>query len=312
MERYVRLEKLGEGTYATVYRGRPAMAGPNAPSVALKEIVLDPEEGAPSTAVREISIMKELRHPNIVRLLDVVHTETRLLLVFEYMDQDLKKYMERHGVNGCLPVSTCRNFAYQLLSGLAYCHRQRVLHRDLKPQNLLISATKQLKLGDFGLARAFGIPVNTYSSEVVTLWYRPPDVLLGSRAYSTTIDVWSAGCVIVEMYLGKPLFAGSSNDDQILKIFRGFGTPSEPTWPGVTRLPNWRGDIPFYAARNVGQLVPVMDVLAVDLITQMLQYAPERRMSAEDALAHTYFTEVRTGSATAAPKTQSNKVLGRG
>lgn len=134
--------------------------------VALKEIHLDAEEGTPSTAIREISLMKELKHTNIVRLHDVIHTETKLVLIFEFCEQDLKKYMDTHGDRGALDPHTVRSFMYQLLKGTAFCHENRVLHRDLKPQNLLINRKGELKLGDFGLARAFGVPVNTFSNEV--------------------------------------------------------------------------------------------------------------------------------------------------
>jgi serine/threonine protein kinase len=130
-DRYSRLDKLGEGTYATVYKGKNRQTGE---IIALKEIRLNEEEGAPSTAIREISLMKELRHQNIVRLLDVIHTEDRLILVFEFMDQDLKRYMESVGQNGALPAPSIRSLMWQLLSGLAFCHDNRVLHRDLKPQ----------------------------------------------------------------------------------------------------------------------------------------------------------------------------------
>jgi len=161
MDNYTRQEKLGEGTYATVFKGKNLLTGE---PVALKEISLDSEEGAPSTAIREISLMKELRHENILRLYDVIHTENKLMLVFEYMDKDLKKYMDELG--GPLPLPQIKSFLYQLLKGIAFCHDQRVLHRDLKPQNLLLNARGQLKLADFGLARAFGIPVYTFSNEV--------------------------------------------------------------------------------------------------------------------------------------------------
>ncbi|KAI5304470.1 negative regulator of the PHO system, partial [Ascosphaera pollenicola] len=196
---FQQLEKLGEGTYATVFKGRNRRTGE---MVALKEIHLDSEEGTPSTAIREISLMKELKHENVVGLYDVIHTEDKLMLVFEYMDKDLKNFMDSQGDHSRLDPATIKLFTYQLLRGLAFCHDNRVLHRDLKPQNLLINKKLQLKIGDFGLARAFGIPVNTFSNEVVTLWYRPPDVLLGSRTYNTSIDIWSAGCIMAEMYSG--------------------------------------------------------------------------------------------------------------
>ncbi|KAK2070250.1 hypothetical protein P8C59_004762 [Phyllachora maydis] len=152
---FQQLEKLGEGTYATVFKGRNRQTGE---LVALKEIHLDSEEGTPSTAIREISLMKELKHENIVALHDVIHTENKLMLVFEFMDGDLKKYMDTQGDRGALKPAIIKSFMYQLLQGIDFCHQNRVLHRDLKPQNLLINSKGALKLGDFGLARAFGIP----------------------------------------------------------------------------------------------------------------------------------------------------------
>lgn len=192
--------------------------------------------------------MKELKHINVLRLHDVIHTETKLVLIFEYCERDLKKYMDSNGDHGALDPMTVRSFIYQLLMGTAYCHENRVLHRDLKPQNLLINRKGELKLGDFGLARAFGVPVNTFSNEVclaqskicdfcseimmfkvVTLWYRAPDVLLGSRTYSTSIDVWSCGCIFAEMISGVPLFRGRDAQDQLLHIMRIIGTPDDRT-----------------------------------------------------------------------------------
>ncbi|KAF9389834.1 negative regulator of the PHO system [Podila verticillata] len=290
MERYQSLEKIGEGTYATVFKGKNRS---NGDAVALKEIRLDSEEGAPSTAIREISLMKELRHPNIVRLHDVIHTENKLTLVFEYMDQDLKKYMDQHGNRGALGPIVIKAFMYQLLKGVAFCHENRVLHRDLKPQNLLINRKGELKLGDFGLARAFGIPVNTFSNEVVTLWYRAPDVLLGSKTYSTSIDIWSAGCIMAEMYLGKPLFAGSNNQDELMKIFKVMGTPTEDTWPGVSKLSEYRKDFPYYPPKSLSSVVPMIDSFGMDLLMQMLIYQPQRRITAKDALNHVYFNDIR-------------------
>ena len=290
---FQQLEKLGEGTYATVFKGRNGQTGA---FVALKEIHLDSEEGTPSTAIREISLMKELKHENIVSLYDVIHTENKLMLVFEYMDKDLKKYMDSYtnshsGQRGALEAATIKSFMWQLLRGIAFCHDNRVLHRDLKPQTLLINNSGQLKLADFGLARAFGIPVNTFSNEVVTLWYRAPDVLLGSRTYNTSIDIWSAGCIMAEMFTGRPLFPGTTNEDQLLKIFRLMGTPSERSWPGISAFPEYKPTWPVYATQELRAILPQVDSLGLQLLGQMLQMRPEMRCSAHQALAHPWFAE---------------------
>ena len=266
-----------------VFKGRNRQTGE---LVALKEIHLDSEEGTPSTAIREISLMKELKHENIVSLHDVIHTENKLMLVFEYMDKDLKKYMDSRGDRGQLDAVTIKSFMQQLLRGIDFCHENRVLHRDLKPQNLLINTRGQLKLADFGLARAFGIPVNTFSNEVVTLWYRAPDVLLGSRTYNTSIDIWSAGCIMAEMYTGRPLFPGTTNDDQLQKIFRLMGTPSERSWPGISQFPEYKPNFHNFATQPLGAILPLIDPLGLDLLGKMLALRPELRISAKDALNH--------------------------
>jgi negative regulator of PHO system len=284
---FQQLEKLGEGTYATVFKGRNRQTGE---LVALKEIHLDSEEGTPSTAIREISLMKELKHENIVALHDVIHTENKLMLVFEYMDGDLKKYMDANGERGALKPHVIKSFMYQLLKGIDFCHQNRVLHRDLKPQNLLINSKGQLKLGDFGLARAFGIPVNTFSNEVVTLWYRAPDVLLGSRTYNTSIDIWSAGCIMAEMFTGRPLFPGTTNEDQLIRIFRIMGTPTEASWPGVSQFPEYKPNFQTYMVQDLRDILRQIDSDGIHLLRQMLMLQPERRISAAEALKHSWFT----------------------
>lgn len=284
------MEKIGEGTYGVVYKAKDRVTGE---IIALKKIRLEAEdEGIPSTAIREISLLKELTHPNIVRLYDVVHTERKLTLVFEFLDQDLKKYLDVCDTGLDLPIM--KSFLYQLLMGVAYCHHHRVLHRDLKPPNLLINREGQLKLADFGLARAFGIPVRSYTHEVVTLWYRAPDVLMGSRRYSTPVDIWSVGCIFAEMANGRPLIAGTSEGDQLDRIFRLFGTPHQADYPGIVDLPEYHPNLPRYPPPPNGfaGLCPTLDATGVDLLSQMLQYDPARRTTANDALKHPFFYDV--------------------
>jgi len=288
-DRFEKLAKIGEGTYGTVYKAKDKETGD---ILALKKIRLDAEdEGIPSTAIREIALLKQLQHPNIVRLYDVVHTEKRLTLVFEYLDYDLKKYLDAHA-DKPLDAYTVKAFLFQLLSGIYYCHKNRVLHRDLKPQNLLINSQGQLKLADFGLAREFGIPVRSLTPEVVTLWYRSPDLLMGSKNYTTAIDMWSVGCIFAEMITGKPLFAGTSEKDQLLKIFTLLGTPKPESWPGMLKLPHYKPDYPKCDPRDVSKLFPNLPKPGLDLFLHFLQYDSDRRITAKDAMAHPYFAEI--------------------
>ncbi|NXK56736.1 CDK3 kinase, partial [Chauna torquata] len=283
---FQKVEKIGEGTYGVVYKARNKRTGQ---LVALKKIRLDSEtEGVPSTAIREISLLKELKHPNIVRLLDVVHSQKKLYLVFEYLNQDLKKYIDS-AQTGDFPLSLVKNYLFQLLQGVSFCHSHRVIHRDLKPQNLLINEAGAIKLADFGLARAFGVPLRTYTHEVVTLWYRAPEILLGCKYYSTAVDIWSIGCIFAEMVTRKALFPGDSEIDQLFRIFRTLGTPTEATWPGVTQLPDYKGDFPRWARKEMKEIVPNLDQDGRDLLAQLLLYDPSKRISAKAALNHQYF-----------------------
>lgn len=217
MDMYEKLEKVGEGTYGKVYKAKDKATGQ---LVALKKTKLEmDEEGIPPTALREVSLLQMLSQSlYVVRLLCVEHVDSRklvdgkpkpvLYLVFEYLDTDLKKFIDSHrkGQNPRpLPPSQIQSFLYQLCKGVAHCHSHGVLHRDLKPQNLLLDKDRGiLKIADLGLGRAFTVPLKSYTHEIVTLWYRAPEVLLGSTHYSTGVDMWSVGCIFGKPIISKP------------------------------------------------------------------------------------------------------------
>ncbi|MCP9261636.1 Cyclin-dependent kinase 1 [Dirofilaria immitis] len=182
LRNYSRIEKIGEGTYGVVYKGIDKRSGK---MVAMKKIRLENEdEGVPATAIREISLLRELTHPNIVALEETVLEENRLYLIFEFLHMDLKKYIDTVPDSELMDKTLQKSYLYQILQAICFCHQRRVLHRDLKPQNLLVDQNGAIKLADFGLARAIGIPIRAYTHEIVTLWYRAPEVLLGATRYS--------------------------------------------------------------------------------------------------------------------------------
>ena len=286
--KYIKTEKpIGEGTYGVVYKATEKATGA---IVALKKSKLE-DDGVPSTSLREISLLKELHHPNIVDLKGVELSENipHLYLVFEWLDKDLRKYMDTCGKDGMKP-ELVKSYMFQLIRGLGFCHSRGIMHRDLKPQNLLINQAGELKIADFGLARAFQIPVRTYTHEVVTLWYRAPEILLGQRQYGCPVDIWSIGAIFAEMANRHPLWPGDSEIDELFKIFRTLGTPTELIWPGVTRLPDYKPTFPKWpATKNLQEQMPEMDVFGVDLFKQTLVYEPSGRITAKAAMDHPYF-----------------------
>eukprot|EP01112_Ceratiomyxa_fruticulosa_P001028 TRINITY_DN10_c0_g1_i1.p1 TRINITY_DN10_c0_g1~~TRINITY_DN10_c0_g1_i1.p1 ORF type:complete len:302 (+),score=58.38 TRINITY_DN10_c0_g1_i1:211-1116(+) len=289
--RYEKLEKLGEGTYGVVYKAKDRQTGK---MVALKKIRLEnQDEGVPSTAIREVSVLRELQQPNIVSLLDVVLQENKLHLIFEFLDQDLKRYIDSVGKK--LNPLLVKSYVYQILLGLNFCHCRRIMHRDLKPQNILIDREGGLKLADFGLARAFTVPIRAYTHEVVTLWYRAPEILLGSRHYAAPMDIWSVGCIFAELLTRDPLFPGDSEIDQLYRIFRALGTPDENSWPGVSEFPDYQTSFPAWRGEPLNQIIECNDPLALDLLSKMLTYEPGMRITAKQALEHAYFNELDKG-----------------
>ncbi len=183
---------------------------------------------------------------------------------------------------------------YQILNGLNYCHSKRIIHRDLKPQNLLIDKNGVIKLADFGLARAYSVPIKTLTHEVETLWYRAPEILLGQKEYALPVDMWSVGCIFAEMVEKRPLFMGDSEIDQIFKIFSLHGTPNNIAWPGVTNLPDFKPTFPKFKGVDGKTHFKNFDELGLDLLMQMISLDPAKRISAKQALKHPYFDGLDT------------------
>lgn len=244
-----------------------------------------------------------------------------LYLVFELLDMDLKRVFDEHRKfeaaarraaesgtvcpiarpstmssypqqPGGLSLEMCRALLFQMVAGLNTCHERRYLHRDLKPQNVLVNRTGETKLADFGLARPSAVPARQYTHEVVTLWYRPPEVLLGGEVYTAALDLWSVGCIFAEMACGRPLFPGDSEIDQMHRMFEGLGTPNEDTWPGCTSLRNWRPDFPQWRGRGLQALVPGLPPSAAELLVSFLHFDPACRISARNALRHPFLADM--------------------
>ncbi|XP_037948423.1 cyclin-dependent kinase 2-like [Teleopsis dalmanni] len=286
IENFEGLLRIGEGTYGVVFKAKDVTTGKD---VALKRIRIENEpEGVPSTAIREISLLKSLKHKNVVQLYDVVVANGALYMVFEYLNMDLKKLLDKQ--KSAFTPQLIKSYMYQLLDSISFCHVKRILHRDLKPQNLLIDAKGQIKLADFGLGRTFSIPMRAYTHEVVTLWYRAPEILLGSKYYATGMDIWSLACIFAEMIQRRALFPGDSEIDQLYRIFRTFGTPDNANWPGVQNFPEYKANFPKWVTQNIPDAIK--NHSGFDLFKQMVIYDPTRRITAKNALKHPYFENV--------------------
>lgn len=291
-----KLDKIGEGTYGVVYKAQSIKYNE---LVAMKKIRLEnDEEGVPATAIREISMLIELRHPNVVELQDVIMQDNKLYLVFEFLSMDLKRFLDTYAddpdVYGPLVM---KSFLFQVCQAMCFCHQRRVLHRDLKPQNLLVDIkTNTIKVADFGLARAIGIPVRAYTHEIVTLWYRSPEILLGSPRYSIGVDTWALGCIFAEMATKQPLFMGDSEIDQLFRIFRILGTPTENEWPGIGTMPDYKPTFPNWGAVTLRKKIrkDQIDDIGLDLLYKTIIYDPIKRISTKDILSHPYFNDLDT------------------
>ncbi|KAI3902321.1 hypothetical protein MKW92_036469 [Papaver armeniacum] len=300
---FEKLEQIGEGTYGQVFMAKEITTGE---IVALKKIRMDNErEGFPITAIREIKILKKLHHENVINLKEIVTSpgperdeqgrpdgnkyNGSIYMVFEYMDHDLTGLADRPGMRFTIPQIKC--YMKQLLTGLHYCHVNQVLHRDIKGSNLLIDNEGNLKLADFGLARSFSNDHNAnLTNRVITLWYRPPELLLGTTKYGPAVDMWSVGCIFAELLHGKAILPGKNEPEQLNKIYELCGAPDEVNWPGVSKIPwynNFKPSRPM--KRRVREVFKHFDRHALELLEKMLTLDPSQRISAKDALDAEYF-----------------------
>lgn len=208
-------------------------------------------------------------------------------MLFELMDSDLSTYIKD---TGPLAADLIQSYLFQILRGVEFCHSRRILHLDLKPQNLLIDQVGNIKIADFGLTQMFNIPLSEKRKNVCTRWYRAPELLLGQKNYSLGVDIWSVGCTLAEIAKGAAFLPGDSEIDQIYRIFQAFGTPFEEQWPGVTSLPFYRSDFPNWVGKEFDDTIKTsLGAKGTDLLAQMLQLNPIRRISARRALQHDYF-----------------------
>ncbi|KAL7720379.1 cyclin-dependent kinase [Entamoeba marina] len=252
---------------------------------ALKRIKSEQDEdGISSTSLREIATLVELRHQNIVQLFDITNIIDELCMVFEYCETDLCKYLK---MNPRLHPSEATAFCKQILDALTYLHEKRIMHRDLKPANILINNKKQLKIADFGLARTVTIPVRQYSLEIITLWYRPPEILLGCDRYTPAVDIWSVGAIYAEMLIGRPIFKGENETDQLLKILNVLGTPDYREWPDFSALESlYSSRLPRFPKKDLFNYFDQSLIAERDFFLQMTKLNPAQRMSAREAFQY--------------------------
>lgn len=280
---------IGAGTYGKVFK---AIHIYTKNKVALKKIRMEGEkDGFPVTAVREIRLLQHLRNHNVVSLLEVMVEKNECFMVFEYLSHDLTGLINHPTFT--LTAAHKKDLARQMFEGLNYLHHRGVLHRDIKAANILISNRGQLKFADFGLARFFSKSRQLdYTNRVITIWYRPPELLLGETRYGPAVDVWSAACVYVEMFTKKAVFPGEGGEiSQLDRLYNCLGTPTRTDWFDIVEMPWFELMRPTERRKRVFEEIyrDILTPAALDLVAQMFRYDPAKRPTAEEVLAHPYF-----------------------
>lgn len=294
--KYEKLAKIGQGTFGEVFKARDKK---NRNVVAMKKVLMENEkEGFPITALREIKILQVLRNDNIVNLLEICRAKSTpynrykstVYLVFEFCEHDLAGLLSNPAVK--FSLAEIKKVMQQLLNGLYYIHSNKILHRDMKAANILITKNGRLKLADFGLARALSDKLNRYTNRVVTLWYRPPELLLGERNYGPAIDLWGAGCIMAEMWTRSPIMQGNTEQHQLTLISQLCGAIKPESWPGVEKLELFNKlELPRDDKRKVKERLHkfVKDQFALDLLDKLLTIDPSKRANSDEALNHDMF-----------------------
>ncbi|WPK25927.1 hypothetical protein PUMCH_003265 [Australozyma saopauloensis] len=290
LHKYTKEKKVGEGTYAVVYVGKQEFSHRQ---VAIKEIKTGLfKDGLDMSAIREVKYLKELRHNNVIELVDVyMSPDKNLNLVLEYLPCDLEVLIKDTSV--VFKSSDIKSWLLMTLRGLHHCHRNFILHRDLKPNNLLLSPDGELKLADFGLARAFGSPNEDLTPKVVTRWYRAPELLFGAKHYTGAVDIWAVGIIFAELMLRIPYLPGKDDVDQLDVTFKALGTPTEQIWPNVSSLPNYDAlkVYPLPSRQELRNRFSAATDKALDLMIMMTQLDPSRRFDTTRCLQDDFFLE---------------------
>lgn len=279
------IEKLNEGSFGIVFKGY-FKDGDSKTIVAIKKIKKkNPDEIIEPTTLREVFILKNLIHPNLIRLLDIIIDNNEIYLIYEYMDMDLYNFIYRS--KNFIPKTVIKEILYNILKGLAFLHENFVIHRDLKLKNILISKDgKIVKIADLGLSRKLSILNPNYSKRIGTLHYMAPEILLNFTDYSFTVDIWAIGCIFYEIVFKKKLFHGNTFEEQLQEIAKVIGIPTNENWANIESNKDYKRIYPNFIKGIFNEKVKGLSYKAVDLLKQMLIYNPNKRIDTKKALEH--------------------------